>query len=64
MLIALNTALFVGDGLQVTIAGTGMTALDALGLAIAGTMLALLAGRAWGNLRELAAAEPPAPRLR
>jgi hypothetical protein len=39
-----------------------MTVFDAIGLAIAGVMIALLVARAFQNLRELAKQEPSAPR--
>ena len=39
-----------------------MTVFDAIGLGIAGVMLALLTVRVFGNLRELAKKEPAAPR--
>jgi archaetidylinositol phosphate synthase len=58
VLITLNTLLALGVGLGFEVAGLGMSVLDLIGLAIAGVMLAALAGRAWRNLRELAAAEP------
>ena len=57
-LIALNTALALGAGLSLEIEGLGITALDAIGLAGAGVMLAALAVRAARNLRRLAEAEP------
>lgn len=62
VLICLNAALALGAGLSFTIFGTGLSALDLVGLAVAGVMVVLLIGRARRNLRELAAAEPPAPR--
>jgi archaetidylinositol phosphate synthase len=57
-LIALNTALALGAGLSLEIEGLGITALDAIGLAGAGVVLAALAVRAARNLRRLAEAEP------
>jgi phosphatidylglycerophosphate synthase len=60
LLIGLNTALALGAGLGFEVAGLGLNALDLGGLAVAGIMLAALAGRAARNLRELAAAEPAA----
>jgi len=63
-LIALNTVLALGLAPQVTIAGLGVTVLDAAGLAIAGLMLVAVGVRASRNLRELARREPaqrPAP---
>jgi len=62
VLIVLNSALALGAGLQLRVLDTELTALDAVGLAIAATMLALLLGRAWRNLRELARLEPAAAR--
>jgi archaetidylinositol phosphate synthase len=59
LLILLNTAAFlVGPG-QFTLWGVGMTAFDIVGALIAVGMLLLLLGRASGNLRKLAALEPP-----
>ena len=60
VLIALNTALALGAGLGTQIAGVDMTVLDAVGLGIAGVMVAALLGRAAKNLRVLAAREPAA----
>jgi phosphatidylglycerophosphate synthase len=57
-LIALNTLIAAGVGLGFQVGGLGLTALDLVGLAIAGAMLAALAGRAARNLRVLAAREP------
>lgn len=62
VLIALNTALVLGAGLDFGVAGLDMTVFDVIGLGIAGGMLAMLAGRAVKNLRELADAEPAASR--
>ena len=62
LLIALNTALALGLDLRVEVFGTTVTALDAAAVVIAAVMVALLAGRARRNLRELAAAEPAATR--
>lgn len=62
LLIALNTALALGFAMDFTVFGTTLTALDLGGATIAATMLALLAGRARRNLRELALAEPAAAR--
>ena len=62
ILIALNTALVLGGGLDFTIASLELTVLDLIGLGIASAMLLLLAGRAWRNLRELSRAEPAASR--
>src|ERR671911_2529872 len=57
-LIALNTALALGPGLQTTVAGLGVTLLDALALGAAALMLAGLLVRAARNLRVLAEREP------
>jgi len=62
ILIILNTALALDLGLDFRIAEVQLTVLDVIGLGIAGGMIVLLLGRAFGNLRELARAEPPAPR--
>jgi archaetidylinositol phosphate synthase len=62
ILIALNTVLALSGGLDFDLRDTTLTVLDLVGLAIAGVMVALLLGRAFRNLRELAAAEPAAPR--
>ncbi len=62
ILIILNTALALKLGLDFTIAEVQLTVLDAIGLGIAGVMIVLLIGRAFGNLRELARSEPSAPR--
>ena len=62
LLIGLNTALALGLDLRVDVAGYTVTALDAAAVAIAAVMVALLAGRARRNLRELAEAEPAATR--
>jgi phosphatidylglycerophosphate synthase len=62
LLIALNTALALGLDLRMTVLGTGVTALDLAGTALAAGMLVLLAVRARRNLRELAVDEPAAPR--
>lgn len=62
LLIALNTALALGLELRVEALGTGITALDVAGVALAAGMLLLLIGRARRNLRELAIEEPAAPR--
>lgn len=62
ILIALNTACFlVGPG-QFEMRGIGMTAFDVVGAVIAVAMLMLLLVRASGNLRKLAALEPPGKR--
>ena len=62
LLIGLNTALALGLDLRVEVLGTVLTALDAVGLGLAGAMVVLLVGRARRNLRELAVAEPAAAR--
>jgi phosphatidylglycerophosphate synthase len=61
-LIALNSALALGLDLRTSVAGMGITVLDVAGIALAVAMLAALAIRARGNLRELAIAEPGAKR--
>jgi hypothetical protein len=62
ILIALNTALALGAGLDFELVDLHMTVFDLVGLTIAGTMIALLLGRAVRNLRELAGEEPAASR--
>ena len=62
ILILLNTALALDLGLDFHIVDVDLTVLDVIGLGIAAVMVALLAGRAIGNLRELAESEPAAPR--
>ena len=62
LLIALNTFLALGAGLDFTVADLDVTVFDLIGLGISGTMIALLLGRAFGNLRELAKREPGASR--
>jgi phosphatidylglycerophosphate synthase len=62
ILIALNTALALDLGLDFRLLELDMTVFDAIGLAIVSVMLVLLAGRALGNLRELAREEPAASR--
>ena len=57
-LIALNTALALGAGLEATVAGLGITLLDLIGLGAVAAMLAGLAVRAARNLRVLAEREP------
>jgi archaetidylinositol phosphate synthase len=64
ILIALNTALALSGGLDFDLGDTTLTALDLVGLAIAGVMVVLLLGRASRNLRELAVMEPAAKRTR
>jgi phosphatidylglycerophosphate synthase len=62
VLIALNTALALGAGLEFSLLDTGLTALDLVGLAAAAVMVALLIARAARNLRELSKEEPAASR--
>jgi archaetidylinositol phosphate synthase len=62
ILIALNTAVALGAGLDFVIAELELTVFDVIGLAIAGAMIVLLLGRAVRNLRELARKEPAARR--
>jgi hypothetical protein len=62
ILIALNTVVVLGAGLDFVVADLQLTVFDLIGLAIAGTMIVLLLGRAVRNLRELARKEPSAPR--
>jgi phosphatidylglycerophosphate synthase len=57
-LIALNAVLALGVLPAVTIAGIGVTVLDAAGLALAGAMIVAVGVRAARNLRELARLEP------
>ncbi|MDQ3740203.1 MAG: CDP-alcohol phosphatidyltransferase family protein [Actinomycetota bacterium] len=58
ILVGLNTTLALGAGLHTELAGVGITVLDAVGLGIAGVMVAALLGRAAKNLRVLAEREP------
>ncbi len=60
-LIALNTALALGAGLEATVAGLGVSVLDVVGLAVVALMLAGLCVRAARNLRTLALREPARP---
>jgi archaetidylinositol phosphate synthase len=62
ILIALNTALALRLGLDFHLVGLNLTVFDVVGLGIAGTMIVLLAGRSFRNLRDLAKQEPAAPR--
>jgi archaetidylinositol phosphate synthase len=62
ILVALNTALFFGNGLGFRIAHVHLTPLDIVGIAVIAVMAALLVGRAGKNLRELAKREPAAAR--
>ena len=57
-LVGLNTAIALGAGLGFEVAGLGLTAVDVVGLAVTGLMIAALVGRAARNLRALAAQEP------
>jgi archaetidylinositol phosphate synthase len=59
-LVVLNTVLALGLAPAVTIAGLGVTVLDAAGLVLAALMLIAMAVRAARNLRELARREPAA----
>ncbi|HZA88797.1 MAG TPA: hypothetical protein VE401_01070 [Solirubrobacterales bacterium] len=54
VLIALNTALALGLGLDFNLVDVDLTVFDLIGLAIAAVMIVLLAGRAAHNLRLLA----------
>jgi phosphatidylglycerophosphate synthase len=62
ILIALNTVVALGAGLDFVVADLQLTLFDVIGLGIAATMIVLLIGRAFKNLRELAQKEPAAPR--
>ena len=62
VLIALNTALALGLGLDFEAFDLDITVLDLVGLGIAGVMIVLVLGRAVRNLRDLARQEPAAPR--
>jgi len=62
ILIALNTVVALGAGLDFVVVDLQLTVFDLIGLAIAGGMIVLLLGRAVRNLRELAKAEPAARR--
>jgi archaetidylinositol phosphate synthase len=62
VLIALNTALALGLGLDFHLADVDLTVFDVIGLGIAAVMIVLLIGRAAHNLRLLARDEPAAPR--
>jgi archaetidylinositol phosphate synthase len=59
VLIALNTTALVLGPLPFHVLGVGATVFDVAGLAAAGGMVVLLAGRVATNLRRLAALEPP-----
>jgi archaetidylinositol phosphate synthase len=58
VLIGLNTALALGVGMGGDVLGVGITVLDAIGLGVAGVMVAALVARAAKNLRVLAEREP------
>jgi archaetidylinositol phosphate synthase len=62
ILIALNTVVALGAGLDFVLVDLELTVFDLIGLAIAATMIVLLLGRAGRNLSELARKEPSAPR--
>ena len=62
ILIALNTVVALGVGLDFVLVDLQLTVFDVIGLGIAATMIVLLIGRAARNLRELARKEPAAPR--
>jgi archaetidylinositol phosphate synthase len=62
VLIALNTALALGLGLDFNLVDLDLTVFDLIGLGIAAVMIVLLAGRAMHNLRLLAREEPAARR--
>ena len=62
IIISLNTIVAVGVGLSFTFLGLDLTVYDVFGLVVAGGMIALLLGRATGNLRELAVKEPSGKR--
>lgn len=62
ILIALNTVVALGAGLDFVLVDVDLTVFDLIGLAIAATMIALLLGRAGRNLRELARKEPASRR--
>ena len=57
-LIAVNTLLVLGAGLETTVGGLGVSVLDVVGLAAVALMLGGLAVRAARNLRTLAEREP------
>ncbi len=62
ILIALNTIVALGAGLDFVVVDLQLTVFDVIGLAIATVMIVLLVGRAARNLRELARKEPAATR--
>jgi hypothetical protein len=57
-LIAVNTLLALGAGLEMTVAGLGVSVLDVAGVGVAVLMLGGLGVRAARNLRTLAEREP------
>jgi archaetidylinositol phosphate synthase len=57
-LIGLNAAMALGAPLHFTVAGVGLSALDAAALGVVALMAVALGSRAVRNLRELAAREP------
>src|SRR5688572_17626087 len=59
ILIALNTFAYFAGPRYFAVAGIETTVLDVVGATIAVAMLLMLLGRARGNLRKLAALEPP-----
>lgn len=58
LLVALNTAVALGIGVSVDVAGLGISLLDAAGIAIVAAMIVGLVARAGRNLRKLAELEP------
>jgi phosphatidylglycerophosphate synthase len=63
-LVAMNIAMAAGAGMSFELLGVGVTVLDVVAWVVAGGRLGALGVRAVGNLRKLAAAEPPAtPRV-
>jgi archaetidylinositol phosphate synthase len=62
ILIALNTAVALGAGLDFVVVDLRLTLFDVIGLGIASVMIVLLCGRAFKNLRELSKKEPAATR--
>lgn len=58
LLVALNTAIALGIGVSVDVAGLGISLLDAAGIAIVAAMIVGLVARAGRNLRKLAELEP------
>jgi len=62
ILVALNTAVALGAGLDFVLVDLRLTLFDVIGLGIAAVMIVLLVGRAARNLHELAKKEPAAAR--